>query len=159
RAERPVRTGSLGLRGCARRRGGPTGRAREDLARRSGGGSPLPRRRIVTRCKAAPARHDRRSTMTTEQSTIGWIGAGRMGHAMAQRLLIRGHHVTVWNRTRSKAADLADLGATIADRIAELSGCRVVFTMVSADADLEEVLLGDGGLLRQEEAPAILVDS
>jgi 3-hydroxyisobutyrate dehydrogenase len=98
--------------------------------------------------------------MTTEQSTtIGWIGTGRMGHAMAERLLARGHDVSVWNRTRSKAADLADLGATVADRIADLAACRVVFTMVSADADLEEVLLGEGGLLRQAEAPAIVVDS
>jgi 3-hydroxyisobutyrate dehydrogenase len=96
--------------------------------------------------------------MTTEQTTIGWIGAGRMGHAMAYRLLTSGHDVSVWNRTRAKAADLADVGATIADRIADLAGCRVVFTMVSADDDLEQVLLGDGGLLRQAEAPAVLVD-
>jgi 3-hydroxyisobutyrate dehydrogenase len=97
--------------------------------------------------------------MTTEQSTVGWIGTGRMGHAMAHRLLTSGHDVSVWNRTRAKAADLADVGATIVDRIADLAGCRVVFTMVSADADLEEVLLGDDGLLRQAQAPAILVDS
>jgi 3-hydroxyisobutyrate dehydrogenase len=97
--------------------------------------------------------------MTTEQTTIGWIGAGRMGHAMAHRLLTSGHDVSVWNRTRAKAADLADVGATIADRIADLAGCRVVFTMVSADDDLEQVLLGDDGLLRQAQVPAILVDS
>jgi 3-hydroxyisobutyrate dehydrogenase-like beta-hydroxyacid dehydrogenase len=97
--------------------------------------------------------------MTTEQTPIGWIGAGRMGHAMAHRLLTSGHDVSVWNRTRAKAADLADVGATIADRIADLAGCRVVFTMVSADDDLEQVLLGEDGLLRQAEAPAIVVDS
>jgi 3-hydroxyisobutyrate dehydrogenase len=97
--------------------------------------------------------------MITEQSRIGWIGAGRMGHAMAYRLLRNGREVAVWNRTRAKAADLADVGATIVDDIADLAVCDVVFTMVSADDDLIQVLLGDGGLLRQVGAPGILIDS
>ena len=42
---------------------------------------------------------------------IGWIGLGRMGEAMVKRLLKAGHDVTVWNRTASKAAPLADYGA------------------------------------------------
>jgi 3-hydroxyisobutyrate dehydrogenase len=97
--------------------------------------------------------------MTTEQSRIGWIGAGRMGHAMAYRLLRSGRDVAVWNRTREKAADLAEVGATIADDIAGLADRDVVFTMVSADADLLQVLLGEGGLLCQPEAPNVLIDS
>ncbi len=97
--------------------------------------------------------------MITQDSPIGWIGAGRMGHAMAARLLIAGRNVTVWNRTRAKAADLVDLGADLADTIGELADRDVVFTMVSADADLLEVMLGDGGLLRQDRIPAIVVDS
>jgi 3-hydroxyisobutyrate dehydrogenase-like beta-hydroxyacid dehydrogenase len=82
-----------------------------------------------------------------------------MGHALVERLLRNGHDVHVWNRTRSKAADLADLGAVLAGSVADLAGCDTVFTMVGADADLLEVLLGDGGLLRQRSAPAYLVDS
>jgi 3-hydroxyisobutyrate dehydrogenase-like beta-hydroxyacid dehydrogenase len=97
--------------------------------------------------------------MITQQSRIGWIGTGRMGHAMAARLLHSGWDVSIWNRTRAKAADLADYGGQIVDSIAELADRAVVFTMVSADADLLEVLLGEGGLLRQEKVPAIVVDS
>ena len=97
--------------------------------------------------------------MNVEHSRIGWIGAGRMGHAMASRLLRAGRDVSVWNRTRAKAADLADLGAHLADSIAELADRDVVFTMVSADADLLQVMLGEGGLLKQESIPAIVVDS
>lgn len=97
--------------------------------------------------------------MTTQDNRIGWIGAGRMGHAMAYRLLRSGRDVAVWNRTREKAADLAEVGAIIADDIAGLADRDVVFTMVSADADLKEVLLGEGGLLRQARSPRILVDS
>jgi 3-hydroxyisobutyrate dehydrogenase-like beta-hydroxyacid dehydrogenase len=97
--------------------------------------------------------------MSTLGSRIGWIGTGRMGHAMAARLLGAGADVAVWNRTRSKAADLADIGGTVVDTIAELADRDVVFTMVSADDDLLSVTLGPGGLLTQDSAPRYLVDS
>ena len=90
---------------------------------------------------------------------IGWIGAGRMGAAMAGRLARAGEDVTVWNRTRAKAEPLAELGCAIADTIAELRGHDVVFTMVSAPADLEQVLVGDGGLLADpDHVPGVVVD-
>jgi 3-hydroxyisobutyrate dehydrogenase-like beta-hydroxyacid dehydrogenase len=97
--------------------------------------------------------------MSTSVSRIGWIGTGRMGHAMAARLLAAGQDVHVWNRTRSKAEDLAAKGATVVDTVAELADRDVVFTMVSADDDLLAVTLGPGGLLTQENAPRYLVDS
>ena len=58
---------------------------------------------------------------------LGWIGVGRMGLALASRLLEAGHDVAVYNRTRSKAEPLAELGATIVDSPADLGrpGCRV----------------------------------
>jgi 3-hydroxyisobutyrate dehydrogenase len=90
---------------------------------------------------------------------IGWIGTGRMGHAMVARLLAAESDVHVWNRTRAKAEDLTAIGATLVDSVAELAGRDVVFTMVGADADLMHVLLGEGGLLTQQVAPAYLVDS
>jgi 3-hydroxyisobutyrate dehydrogenase len=94
------------------------------------------------------------------RARIGWIGTGRMGYAMAGRLITAGHDVTVWNRTRAKSEPLADNGATVVDSIAELADRDVVFTMVSTSADLAEVTLGDGGLLRQDGiSPKILVDS
>jgi 3-hydroxyisobutyrate dehydrogenase-like beta-hydroxyacid dehydrogenase len=90
--------------------------------------------------------------------SIGWIGAGRMGSAMVTRLLEAGHAVAVYNRTRSKAEPLADIGATIVGSVAELAERDVVFTMVSASDDFAEVTIGEGGVLRQRVAPAILVD-
>ena len=92
-------------------------------------------------------------------TTIGWIGAGRMGAAMARRLLAAGQDVTVFNRTRAKAEPLAELGATLVDHPADLADRDVVFVSVSASADLEEVLVGDRGLLTDAGAvPSAIVD-
>jgi 3-hydroxyisobutyrate dehydrogenase len=91
--------------------------------------------------------------------SVGWIGAGRMGAAMASRLAKAGEDVTVWNRTRAKAEPLAEVGCTIVDTIAELRGHDVVFTMVSTSADLEQVLVGEGGLLGDpHQVPSAVVD-
>jgi 3-hydroxyisobutyrate dehydrogenase len=91
--------------------------------------------------------------------TVGWIGAGRMGAAMATRLAKAGENVTVWNRTRSKAEALTEVGCKVADTIADLRGHDVVFTMVSTPADLEQVLVGDGGLLTDPDTvPQVVVD-
>ena len=75
--------------------------------------------------------------------TVGWIGTGRMGAAMAKRLATAGTDLTVWNRTRQKAQPLAEYGCTIADTIADLRGRDVVFTMVSTPNDLAQVLVGE----------------
>lgn len=91
---------------------------------------------------------------------IGWIGVGRMGFELASRLLRAGCDVTVWNRTRSKAEPLAELGATIAGSPSELAGCDIVFTMVAGPDDLKAVTIEDGGVLAAEgSAPRVLVDS
>ena len=52
---------------------------------------------------------------------VGVIGLGGMGSRMASRLLNAGYHVTVYNRTRSRAEDLTQLGASIAESPRELS--------------------------------------
>jgi len=91
--------------------------------------------------------------------SVGWIGTGRMGAAMATRLAQAGVGVTVWNRTRSKAEPLTKFGCKIADSIADLRDCDIVFTMVSTPADLEQVLLGSGGLLEDaQRVPTAVVD-
>jgi 3-hydroxyisobutyrate dehydrogenase len=91
---------------------------------------------------------------------LGWIGAGRMGFALASRLLAAGHDVAVWNRTRAKAEPLAEQGATLVDAPADLADRDLVFTMVGGDRDFQAVVLGDGGLLsRDDAAPRVLVDS
>lgn len=90
--------------------------------------------------------------------TIGWIGTGRMGYAMAKRLLEAGCDVAVYNRTRSKAEPLQEYGATIVDSPADLSSRDIVFTMVSGPADLEQVICGSEGLLRGKDTPKMLID-
>jgi 3-hydroxyisobutyrate dehydrogenase len=96
----------------------------------------------------------------TNPATIGWIGTGRMGFALATRLLDAGYDVAVYNRTRSKAEPLEEKGATIVDRPIDLANRDVVFTMVSAPKDLEEVIGGEGGLLTAETSvPRVIIDS
>ena len=91
--------------------------------------------------------------------TIGWIGAGRMGYAMAYRLAAAGCDVTVYNRTRAKAEPLAETGAKIVDSPAELADRDIVFTMVAGPADLEAVIAGPQGVLSNTSAtPGIFVD-
>lgn len=89
---------------------------------------------------------------------VGWIGTGRMGASMARRLARSGVELRAWNRTRSKAEPLAADGVTVVDSIADLAGLDVVFTMVAASGDLEQVLVGDGGLLRGDTVPRVVVD-
>ena len=96
----------------------------------------------------------------TSAGTVGWIGTGRMGSAMAGRLARAGADLAVWNRTRAKAEPLAEHGATVVDSIADLRGRDVVFTMVSTSADLEQVLTGEGGLIADPgNVPAVVVDT
>ena len=96
--------------------------------------------------------------MVNDTPKIGWIGVGRMGHAMAERLVKGGADVTVWNRTRAKAEPLAKHGAKIADRIGDLAGCDIVFVMVSTWDDVREVVAGPAGLLSGGHAPKLLVE-
>jgi 3-hydroxyisobutyrate dehydrogenase-like beta-hydroxyacid dehydrogenase len=94
----------------------------------------------------------------TADFSIGWLGAGRMGAAMATRLISNGAALMVWNRTASKAAPLTELGATQADKISDLGRCDIVFTMVTSSKDLLAVTLGPEGLLRAQPAPNVVVD-
>lgn len=91
--------------------------------------------------------------------SIGWIGLGRMGEAMVKRLLKAGHGASVWNRTAAKAQPLTEYGATVVASKQDLSGCDLVFTMVSTTDDLKEVLFGEGGLVAGATKPRMVVDS
>ena len=93
-----------------------------------------------------------------KQRKVGWIGAGRMGMAMATRLAKAGCDLTVYNRTRAKAEPLAQHGAKIADRLSDLLGCDLVFAIVSTGKDLEGVLVGPEGLFAGGRGPRIVVD-
>ncbi len=91
---------------------------------------------------------------------VGWIGTGRMGAALAARLLASNVDLWVYNRTRAKAEPLADKGAKIVDSPADLAERDIVFTMVAGPEDVLEVTLGDEGVLSQPNSrPEIIVDS
>ena len=91
--------------------------------------------------------------------TLGWIGAGgRMGFAMAKRLLAAGYEVTVYNRTRSKVEPLAEFGAKIASSPRDLRGLDIVFTTVSASDDLIAVCIGADGFISKDGSPKLLID-
>ena len=94
-----------------------------------------------------------------QQHSIGWIGAGgRMGFAMAKRLLDSGCTVSVYNRTKSKVEPLAQHGATIVDSPRELNNCDIVFSTVSASNDLIAVACGDAGVLSGDVQPKMFID-
>jgi 3-hydroxyisobutyrate dehydrogenase len=101
-------------------------------------------------------RHGLEPYMT--QHKIGWIGTGRMGFAMAKRLLESGSDLAVFNRTRTKAEPLEALGANIVDRPVDLADRDIVFTMVSGPEDLLAVTVGEDGLLSADSTPQLLVD-
>lgn len=80
---------------------------------------------------------------------VGFIGLGKMGSAMADRILGAGHEIAVYNRTESKCADLVKRGAKLAKTVAEAASFGdVVITMVENDKALTHVVTGDGGIVK-----------
>src|SRR5439155_3305078 len=98
--------------------------------------------------------------MAKSDQKIGWIGMGRIGFPMAERLLKAGYHVSIWSRTRAKAEPLAGKGGKVVDKLAELAGVDVVFSIVSTGKDLKEVYFGKDGVAagRDGRLPKIFVD-
>ena len=87
---------------------------------------------------------------------VGFIGLGRMGQGIANRVLGGGHDLVVYNRSPDKAAALAKSGARIASSIAgACEGREVVITMLADDAALNEIALAKGGLRDSLPAGAI----
>lgn len=79
---------------------------------------------------------------------IGFLGLGKMGTPMAQRLIAAGHELVVWNRTESRTNPLIHEGAILAGTPAEAElGCDAVITMLFDDHANEEVLFGSNGVV------------
>ncbi len=79
---------------------------------------------------------------------IGFIGLGIMGRAMALNLHKAGYQLTVYNRTRQRTAEFADLGCDVAATPRALAkACGLVITMVSDPAAMDAVLEGPEGVL------------
>jgi len=90
---------------------------------------------------------------------LAFIGLGVMGAPMAGHLLAAGNTLAVTSRTKSKAKDLLDKGATWAASPAEAAkDADVVFTCVPDTPDVEKVLLGEKGVIQGVKKGAIIVD-
>src|SRR5947208_7510677 len=90
---------------------------------------------------------------------VGFIGLGAMGSRMASRLPAAHHDVLVYDRTREKARPLKQGGAKPAATAKELAaGVDIVFSSVTNDAALEQVMYEPDGVLAGARAGATLVD-
>lgn len=93
------------------------------------------------------------------QTRVGWIGTGVMGKSMCGHLLAAGYSVTVFNRSRQKAATLVEHGATWVESPRQVAAASdVVFTIVGYPADVRSVVLGEEGALAGCRAGGILCD-
>jgi 3-hydroxyisobutyrate dehydrogenase len=77
---------------------------------------------------------------TPTNQSLGWIGTGRMGYAMAERLAKGGCDIAVWNRTKAKAEPLSKYGAKVVNQLEELSTKDILFVMVSTYDDVKDVI-------------------
>ena len=78
---------------------------------------------------------------------VGFIGLGKMGFPMAANLLAAGHRLTVYNRTKTRAAELAARGAIVVDAPEDCCDSSVVITMLSDDKAYEDLLLSNSNFL------------
>lgn len=90
---------------------------------------------------------------------IGFIGTGVMGSSIVKHLLTNEYEVHIYNRTKTKALDLIDLGAHWHDTPAEATKhSEVVFTIVGYPSDVEDVYYGEDGIFQTATESHILVD-
>src|SRR6202021_325980 len=90
---------------------------------------------------------------------VGVCGTGRMGAAIAQRLIAVGHEVGVWNRDTTKTEPLVGAGAkAFASPAALVEGCDAVVVMLLNDAATEAVYRGTNGLLTAKLAGKLVID-
>ncbi|WOO41771.1 NAD(P)-dependent oxidoreductase [Rubellicoccus peritrichatus] len=97
--------------------------------------------------------------MSSEKQIIGFIGTGVMGKSMAAHLLKANHPVNVWTRTAGKAEPLLQEGAKWMDSIAVLAQqSDVVISIVGFPKDVEEIYLGEHGVIRNAKPGTLLID-
>ena len=90
---------------------------------------------------------------------IAWIGTGVMGESMAGHLMDAGHELFVYNRTKSKTDNLVSRGATLLNEVKDAPKfADIVFTIVGYPKDVEEVYLGENGLITTAKKGQVFVD-
>lgn len=99
------------------------------------------------------------SAGSTKATRIGFVGLGAMGRPIVLRLLAAGHPVTVYARSASATQPVVDAGAAAAQSPRAVAAASdVVFTMVTATADVEAVILGEDGIMHGAAPGSIVVD-
>lgn len=94
-----------------------------------------------------------------ESTRIGWIGTGVMGRSMCGHLIAAGYPVRVYNRTRAKAEALCRDNVVCCDSPAEVAAqSDIIFAIVGFPRDVEEVFLGENGVVANATPGATLVD-
>jgi 3-hydroxyisobutyrate dehydrogenase len=97
--------------------------------------------------------------ISPQQTRIGWIGTGVMGRSMCGHLLDAGYSVTLFTRTKAKAAELVDRGARWAESPRDVAAASdVVISIVGFPDDVRQVLVGDEGALAGSKPGNVIVD-
>lgn len=97
--------------------------------------------------------------MTTVKSKIGFIGTGVMGKSMVINLMNAGFPVSVYTRTKSKAEELIESGATWKDTVAEIAAeVDILITMVGYPTDVEAIYFGEAGILENARENTYVID-
>ncbi len=98
-------------------------------------------------------------TKITTEKTIGFIGTGVMGKSMAGHLLAGGFTLNVYNRTKSKAQELIDRGATWHDTVGSVAAASdIIITIIGYPKDVEEIYLDSNGILANSTEGKIIID-
>lgn len=99
------------------------------------------------------------AAVSAERTTVGFIGLGIMGRPMARNLLAAGYTVRAHNRSPEPVRELAEEGAQPAGSAAEAAeGADVVICMLPNSPDVEQVVLGEGGVAETIADDAVLID-
>ncbi len=90
---------------------------------------------------------------------VGFIGLGIMGGPMAHNLIEAGYDLVLYNRPLDKAEELAGEGAKVVDSYKEVAEeCDVIITMLPNSPQVEEVLIGEGGVFESVREGTLIVD-
>ena len=93
------------------------------------------------------------------KTIVGLVGTGVMGKSMAGHFIQAGYEVHIYNRTKSKAQELLDQGAHWQDSPGLLAQqCNVIITMVGFPNDVEEIYLGENGILSKTKPGSYVID-
>jgi 3-hydroxyisobutyrate dehydrogenase len=96
---------------------------------------------------------------SNDEKVIGFIGLGVMGKSMARNLINAGFNLVIFTRTKEKASDLVEMGAMWVDSPKSVAQrANTVITMVGYPSDVEEIYLGEEGLINSSNKNTYLID-